>query len=327
VRPKDDYFEIIDGNHRTKATIETGMFPNGMPCRVKEMTDEEALLLMRSENAHSEWTRLELGRHAASVCLHYGRGKRSVKAFAKKIGQSEENVRNEIAVWEVYEEVKKNQSLRTELVLEKFSHIVFIHTAPKAHWADLCDRLEKGDWTVKRTVEEIEKLKDHKRKAKQDKEDEEELTEREQAELRKLEAQAQSAMNSRTAFPLAPPPAEHTRPAARPLGQEPTCAVAVDDEFRREVEDWPHNKALEAAIHTPTVEEGPDTVLHQALIAVFHAEEGPNNIQVLAAAENALQAFSKALLDKAQEMLNETKDYEAVAKWLMGELALEAEEN
>src|SRR5262245_36059751 len=70
VRRLGKRFQILDGHHRVEAASREGI--KEIPAWVREMSDEEAFLLLALANAQSGWTRLEYGKHAFLATTRYG---------------------------------------------------------------------------------------------------------------------------------------------------------------------------------------------------------------------------------------------------------------
>ena len=62
VRPLDGHlFEIVCGNRRAAAAQKAGI--EKVPCEVRQMSDQEAYMLLRSDNIHEPLTPIEGGMH------------------------------------------------------------------------------------------------------------------------------------------------------------------------------------------------------------------------------------------------------------------------
>ena len=159
-RPKDDWFELVSG-HRRKAVAEI-LGLEKLPVLVREMTDDEATLLMvdsniqrknllPSEKAFSYKLKLEAmkrkaGRPSGENCSQVGNNKenkRSVQIFAEDIGESKNQIFRYIRLTELVKPV-------LDLVDSKriaFSPAVELSYLTKDEQAELWDIINQEDCT------------------------------------------------------------------------------------------------------------------------------------------------------------------------------------
>jgi len=89
VRPSEDGYQIVDGEHGWRAAVEVGLAE--IPCEVVEVDDFEAMRQTYKRNQHGTHDRVALGRMFRSMMD--GRGS-SNRELAKEINVSEGTVRN-----------------------------------------------------------------------------------------------------------------------------------------------------------------------------------------------------------------------------------------
>ena len=109
-----------------------------VPCRVRELDDEAAYMLLATSNAQSEWTALERGRHALRSGL-------DTKAYAESVGRARQTVDNEIRAARVAQAVPDIGHATP------FSQLIEIHAALKWLWAALVEAMIEHEWTVEQT--------------------------------------------------------------------------------------------------------------------------------------------------------------------------------
>lgn len=147
VRPNAAGFEIISGHHRSLAAQQAGL--ESVPCWVREMSDEEAYMMLVSANAQSELSALERGMHALHSDL-------DVKAYAANVGRARGSVQNEVYAAEVTDAVR---DIAHERLAEKVHHLREIHAAPFWLWPAMVAKLVVDGLTVEATRRIVERFK------------------------------------------------------------------------------------------------------------------------------------------------------------------------
>ena len=118
VRPREDGgYEIIAGHRRQKASELAG-FAN-MPCIVRNMTDDEAILAMTDDNlrhrekilptekANSLKMQVEAIKHQGGPCLGEDACKRSTEIVGERNGMNYKQVQRYIRLTELVPELQK----------------------------------------------------------------------------------------------------------------------------------------------------------------------------------------------------------------------------
>lgn len=108
VRPKDFWYEIVMGERRYRAYClnqqESTEFPTTIPCIVREMTDEEALDAMITENLQRK--DVDPIEEAFAFGQLYQRGK-SIEVIAERFGKSKRFIAERIKLDKLLPELKK----------------------------------------------------------------------------------------------------------------------------------------------------------------------------------------------------------------------------
>jgi ParB-like chromosome segregation protein Spo0J len=131
-----------------------------IPCWVKEVSDEKALILLVLSNAQSELSPLEIGIHALKAIGlgEHGRGKEGgLSEYAQQIGKSQQYVSQVRQAAEVLKAVKTTSQL--VVLLYKSQHLAAIHKAPEDTWALLVEHLLSDQWSVEETTQAHPTLK------------------------------------------------------------------------------------------------------------------------------------------------------------------------
>jgi len=139
-------YQIVSGHHRWQAAMSAGL--QSVPIWVRPMSDQEAYMLLVTENDQSELSRLEVGLHALEKV---GRGKRGrgntgdgLKAYAREIDKNKQSLTEWVAAAEVYK-----KSARADLIGESVRALHQISKAPEEMWEPLVDGLIKKGWSVR----------------------------------------------------------------------------------------------------------------------------------------------------------------------------------
>jgi protein gp37/ParB-like chromosome segregation protein Spo0J len=131
-RPLNGAFQILSGHNRVKAARKSEL--KKVPTWVREMSDDEAYMLLVLANAQSELTSLERGMHA----LKSGK---TVRGYAGEAGRSASAVEDEINAARVAEACTAG---RTKLG-EYFASLVEIHRAEPWLWSALVSTVIRDD--------------------------------------------------------------------------------------------------------------------------------------------------------------------------------------
>lgn len=152
-------FYILAGHHRH---IAAGKADIGMlPCWVRDdLNDDEAYMLLATDNSQGELSPLEIGMHALNYVPKAvgGRGQRGgLSEYAMKIGKSETPVR----MYRQAAEVATNSATSSEVsdLLDKAKHLSAIHALPESCWPEAVSLMLKKEWSAKETQEKVKAAK------------------------------------------------------------------------------------------------------------------------------------------------------------------------
>jgi ParB/RepB/Spo0J family partition protein len=154
VRPLGDDYQIISGHRRHKAGLELDL--KELPCFVKNYNDEETHIKLVTSNSQFELHPLEKGNHALKSVILKNKHEKGIRAYAKIVGREKEFA-------QVSLEVRAAQ-------VQNVTHVTFgdyrdhwrklaeIHAAPEWQWSAFAT--QAINWTVQRTVSDIQRLKE-----------------------------------------------------------------------------------------------------------------------------------------------------------------------
>lgn len=158
VRPLNGVHQIVVGHHRVEAAKRAALAT--MPCWVKEMSDEEAFMLLVLSNSQGELDPLEIGIHALEA-VEKGSNRftgAGLSQYADLLGKSQGYISQVRNAAQVYRSLDFSQLKSTELI-GKAQHLAAIHKAPRELWPLLVERLLAGGWSVADTEYWISKVK------------------------------------------------------------------------------------------------------------------------------------------------------------------------
>ena len=150
VYPDGDGYLILGGHHRAKAAQKAGI--KNVPCWVRDdLSEDEAYMLLATDNAQGELSPLEVGMHA----LHYvekaqGKEGRGLAAYAEKLGRDKGNLnryRNAAAV------AATCCNITISSLLDKASQLAALHSLPQATWENAVAAMVAGGWSASETQE------------------------------------------------------------------------------------------------------------------------------------------------------------------------------
>lgn len=147
VRPLGDTYQIVSGHNRAEAARRAGL--DAVPAWIRELSEDDALLMLITENAQRELRPLERGLHALK-CIKKGSHKDGIEAYARAIGREAElqTVKREYWAAEVATAAQKEQRCSFSDVVKYYLHLAEIHAAPPEVWGALVERLIADTWTV-----------------------------------------------------------------------------------------------------------------------------------------------------------------------------------
>jgi phage N-6-adenine-methyltransferase len=153
VRPVGDRYQIVSGHTRKRAAQAAGI--SQVWCWVEELDDDDAFMLLVTENSQGELSPLEYGMHALQA-VDNRRGKKGggLQKYAALIGKSAPYVTQ---LRQAAEVASVNELSQLNSFLDKTQHLSAVHRAPEEVWPALCEVMveEESDddtsWTVKHT--------------------------------------------------------------------------------------------------------------------------------------------------------------------------------
>jgi ParB/RepB/Spo0J family partition protein len=163
VRPYTGKYQIVSGHNRTKAARAAGL--TEIPAWVRDMTDEQAYMLLITDNAQRELQPLERGIHAMQVVQKGSHSGLSIEKYAKLVGRDPAAIRREIHAAEVacsLENVPDENRTRVRISPNLFDfsrQLSEIYAAPRDQWPGLVQQMETQGWTVKQAHAEVKKLR------------------------------------------------------------------------------------------------------------------------------------------------------------------------
>lgn len=129
VRPFGESFQIIEGEHRYRASKDLGF--QELPCVIRELDDTEALIQLVLGNTQSETSPLEIGLNALKV-VKKDKGYSAV-AYAQRLGIGESSIRRYMAASEVFQYMRENLPEDTKILNEVYK-LEEIHRSPESDW-------------------------------------------------------------------------------------------------------------------------------------------------------------------------------------------------
>lgn len=144
VRPLADGFQIVCGHRRAAAAKKAGI--EKVPCEVRDLSDEDAYMLLRSDNIHEPLTPIEGGMHF----LESGMSRRQY-AFAQSL--KEDVVKDQAEAARVYLAIRK--LLPLEEVGKRWRVLVALRPATPWLWPSWGPRAIREGWTIERTMHAV----------------------------------------------------------------------------------------------------------------------------------------------------------------------------
>ena len=140
--PDGTGYQIVSGHHRWQAAMSAGL--ESVPIWVRGMDDQEAYMLLVTENDQSELSRLEIGLHALKTTKRYG--EESISDYAKRIDRDQ----SEISKWRGGARVA--DSMQRRIHPDTNIHALYeVSKAPEEMWEPLVRGLTEKDWSVRDT--------------------------------------------------------------------------------------------------------------------------------------------------------------------------------
>lgn len=134
VRPVDGRYQVVQGHHRLEAARAAGF--DSVPCWVREMTDDEAYMLLALGNVQGELSSLEIGIHALGIDGRRGvRG--GISGYARQIGQRQQNISLYRQGAEVLVNIKSHTGIRP--YVDKAKHLAAVRKASVKLWFMLAE--------------------------------------------------------------------------------------------------------------------------------------------------------------------------------------------
>ena len=161
VRPLNGDYQLISGHHRKLAADRAGLAE--VPCWIREMTDDEAFISLVTSNEQSELDPLERGIHARrAIELGIGgRGKRGgLSEYANAVGRAVSGISMLRDAAEVTETFQSIEGFPLADLLERSTHLIAVHAAPKQTWPILVNHLLKHGWSVAETKQWVTKIRE-----------------------------------------------------------------------------------------------------------------------------------------------------------------------
>lgn len=157
VRKTEEGYEVLAGHHRLEASKRKGI--ESVPCWVKDLSDEDAYMLLVTSNSQGELTPLEIGLHALH-CEQLGKGGRGKKgglsAYAERVGKGESYIRQVKQA----AEVTVKSAVNCEVLHDKTQHLSAIHAMPEPCWPECVGVVLSELLSAKDTAERVKAAKD-----------------------------------------------------------------------------------------------------------------------------------------------------------------------
>jgi ParB/RepB/Spo0J family partition protein len=143
VRPVGDRYQIVSGHTRKRAAQAAGI--SQVWCWVEELDDDDAFMLLVTENSQGELSPLEYGMHALQA-VDNRRGKKGggLQKYASLIGKSAQYVTQ---LRQAAQVASANESSQLDSFLDKAQHLSAIHHAPETLWPALCEVMVEEEST------------------------------------------------------------------------------------------------------------------------------------------------------------------------------------
>jgi ParB/RepB/Spo0J family partition protein len=137
-------YQIISGHRRVQAAKRAGL--TMVPCWKREMTDDEAHMLLLSENIQDGLHPIEEGQHQIDSGLQQ-------EAYATWIGVNRNTLKPKIEAARVYASIKKTVPLSE--VGRRWRALAALHSAQPWLWPLWAPRLLEEGWTIEETERKV----------------------------------------------------------------------------------------------------------------------------------------------------------------------------
>lgn len=153
IYPNNKDFIILSGHHRIKAARNAGL--KEVPCWIRDdLNEDEAYMLLVTDNAQGELSPLEYGIHA----LRYvpketgGRGHRGgLSEYARVVGKQKQYLSQITNAAEVFLTVKTNSKVDFTVYQSKAQHLAAVHRLEEELWEEAVELMLKKEWSSKET--------------------------------------------------------------------------------------------------------------------------------------------------------------------------------
>ena len=137
-------YQIVSGHRRVQAAKRAGL--TDVPCWKREMTDDEAHMLLLSENIQDGLHPIEEGQHQIDSGLRQ-------EAYAARIGVNRNTLKPKIEAARVYASIKKTVPLSE--VGRRWRALAALHSAEPWLWPLWAPRLLAEGWTIEETERNV----------------------------------------------------------------------------------------------------------------------------------------------------------------------------
>jgi hypothetical protein len=162
VRPLNGRFEVVGGHRRYRGAILAGL--TRVPCWVRKMTDQQALMTLAKDNEHDRFSPLEVGDLIIEAKKEAkARGKNlTVKRWAEVHHKNVDTVEWHYRAAKVARAIEpfkvKGSTAPFDQILNGIaSQLAVIHRAPKDKWRELVENVAGSDMSVRQTEAMVKK--------------------------------------------------------------------------------------------------------------------------------------------------------------------------
>lgn len=153
LRPIDGRFQLIAGERRWRAAKEAGL--SEVPARLLELDDRQVCEAAIEENLKRQ--DLSVLEKAQAFQEYLDRFECSIEELAKQLSMSRSNVSNMLRLLELPSAVK--EFLTRDAISP--GHARAILPLDESQQLDLCNRIQKESWSVRKTESEVRALQSH----------------------------------------------------------------------------------------------------------------------------------------------------------------------
>ncbi|TAF63368.1 MAG: hypothetical protein EAZ55_13830 [Cytophagales bacterium] len=151
VRPlENEEYQIIEGEHRFKASVEMGY--TELPCVIRDLDDTEALIQLILGNTQSETRPIEIGLNALKVVQKDSKKGYSAAAYAHRLGMAETTVRRYLNAAEVFQHLKEQKEEQGK-ILDEVYKLEEIHRTPEEDWVWFHDLVQEKELSKNQVIE------------------------------------------------------------------------------------------------------------------------------------------------------------------------------